>query len=103
MESIQSGLLTRMRQCPQPRKTGMEITTWLKSAWAFPGGTVARNMPVRAGDAGLIPGLGRSPGLGNATHSRVLAWKTPWTEELSGLQSGGVTKELDWTEHIQSV
>ena len=27
-----------------------------------------------------------------ATHSRTLAWKTPWTEEPGGLQSTGVTK-----------
>ena len=26
-----------------------------------------------------IPGLGRSPGEGMATHSSILAWKIPWT------------------------
>ena len=26
---------------------------------------------------------------GMATHSRILAWKIPWTEELGGLQSMG--------------
>ena len=34
----------------------------------FPGGAVVNNLPANAGDtreAGLIPGLGRSPGLGN--------------------------------------
>lgn len=33
-----------------------------------PGGAVAKNLPVNAGDtrdAGLIPGLGRSPGVEN--------------------------------------
>ena len=29
------------------------------------------------GDVGLIPGLGRSPGEGTATFSRILAWKIP--------------------------
>ena len=28
-------------------------------------------------DAGLIPGLGRSPGEGHATHSSILAWRIP--------------------------
>ena len=28
----------------------------------FPGGSVAKNPPANAGDAGLIPGSGRSPG-----------------------------------------
>ena len=34
----------------------------------FPGGTVVKNPPANAGDArdtGLIPGSGRSPGVGN--------------------------------------
>ena len=31
----------------------------------FPGGTVLENPPANAGDSGLIPGSGRSPGKGN--------------------------------------
>ena len=34
---------------------------------------------------------------GMATHSNILAWRIPWTEELGGLQSIGVTKK-DTTE-----
>ena len=30
-----------------------------------------------------------------ATHSRILAWIIPWTEEPGGLQSMGVTKEFN--------
>ena len=29
-----------------------------------------------------------------ATHSSILAWKIPWTEEPGGLQSMGVTKRV---------
>jgi len=39
--------------------------------------------PAKAGnirDAGWIPELGRSPG-GMATHSSILTWRIPWTEE----------------------
>ena len=32
-----------------------------------------------------------------ATHSRILSWEIPWTEEPGGLQSMG-HKELDTTE-----
>ena len=32
-----------------------------------------------------------------ATHSKILAWRNPWTEETGGLQS----KELDMTEATQ--
>ena len=31
----------------------------------FPGGSVVKNPPANAGDAGSIPGSGRSPGEGN--------------------------------------
>ena len=31
----------------------------------FPGGSVVKNPPAKAGDMGSIPGLGRSPGEGN--------------------------------------
>ena len=32
----------------------------------FPGGSVVKNPPAKAGDMGSIPGLGRSPGEGNS-------------------------------------
>ena len=34
-----------------------------------------------------------------ATHSSILAWRIPWTEELGGLQSMG-HKESDTTERL---
>ena len=37
-----------------------------------------------------------------ATHSNILAWRVPWTEEPGGLQPMGVTKELDMTELLNS-
>ena len=36
-----------------------------------------------------------------ATHSRILAWKIPWTEEPGGLQSMG-GKESDKTMHTHT-
>ena len=33
-----------------------------------------------------IPGSGRSPGTGQCSHSRILPWRIPWTEEPSRLQ-----------------
>ena len=36
---------------------------------------------------------------GMATHSSILAWRLPWTEEPGGLQSWG-GKELDATERL---
>ena len=39
---------------------------------------MVKNTPVNAGDireAGSIPGFGRSPGGGHATHSSIIAWE----------------------------
>ena len=49
---------------------------------------MVRNLPACAGDMrdmGSIPRLGRSPEKGIATHSSILAWIIPWTEE-SGIK-----------------
>ena len=47
------------------------------------------------GDVGLIPGLGRSSGEGNVSHSSILTWEISWTEEPGGLQSMG--SQNSWT------
>ena len=46
-----------------------------------------------------VRSLGREDPLekGMATHSRILAWKIPWTEEPGGYSPWG-RKELDMTE-----
>ena len=55
----------------------------------FPGGSDSQESACNARDLGLIPGSGRSSGEGMATHSSVLAWELPWTEEPAGVR--GVT------------
>ena len=63
----------------------------------FPGGSVGEESACNAGDPGLIPG-GEDPLEKEvATHSGILAWEIPWTEEPGGLQSMG-SQELDMTE-----
>ena len=42
-----------------------------------------------AGHLSSIPGLGRSLEKGTATHTNILAWRIPWTEEPGRLQSMG--------------
>ena len=47
---------------------------------------MVKNLPASAGDMSLIPGsweelLEKDV----ATHSNILAWKIPWTEEPAGL------------------
>ena len=61
----------------------------------FPGGSVVKNLPANAGDLGLIPGSGRSPGKGNGNPLQYSCPGIPWTEEPGGLQSMGLQKS--WT------
>ena len=39
--------------------------TRCRGAWGFPRGSAVKSPPANAGDAGSIPGTGRSPGGGN--------------------------------------
>ena len=53
---------------------------------------MVKNLPTNAGDvrdAGSIPWSGGSLEKEAATHSSILAWRIPWTEEPGGLQSMG--------------
>ena len=58
----------------------------------FLSGSDSKESACSAGDPGLISGSGRSPGEGMATHSSILAWKTPWTEEHGRLLSMGLQR-----------
>ena len=58
--------------------------------WGFPGGLDGKESACHVGDLGSIPELRRFPGEGNATHSSILAWRIPWTEEPGGNTVHGV-------------
>ena len=56
---------------------------------------VVKNPPANAGDVrdvGLIPGWEDPLEESMATHSSILAWRIPWTEEPDGLQSRGLQR-----------
>ena len=64
--------------------------------WASQVALVVKNLAAKAEDvtdAGSIPGSGRSPGEGMSTHSSILTWRIPWTEEPGGLQSMGLQSQ----------
>ena len=56
------------------------------------GGTVVRNPPSRAGDAGFIPVSENSLEEEMVTYSSNLAWKILWTGETGRLQSIGLQR-----------
>ena len=51
---------------------------------------MAKNLPVNAGDSGSIPGSEDPLEKEMATHSSILAWEIPRTEEPGELQSMGL-------------
>ena len=61
----------------------------------FSDGSAGKEFACRAGDTGdegIMPGSGRSLQVEMATHSSILAWKIPWTEEPGRLQSKGLQR-----------
>ena len=50
---------------------------------------MGKNLSASEGDVGLIPGSEDPLEKELATHSNILAWEIPWTEEPGRLQSLG--------------
>ena len=48
---------------------------WVEGEKGFLRGLVVKNLPANEGDAGLIPGSGRSLGRGNDNSLHIPAWK----------------------------
>ena len=55
---------------------------------------MVKNPPANAGDVDSSLGWEDPLEREMATHSSILAWEIPWTEEPGGLQSMGVTKRV---------
>ena len=69
----------------------------------FPGGAVLKNLPADAGDAGLIPSLGRSPGGGNGNLLQDSLLENPmdrgvWRAQVHRVAESGTTEQL--SSHI---
>ena len=68
----------------------------------FPDGSVVKNLPANAGDtgdAGLIPGLGRSPGEENGHPFQYSCVENSMDREAWWATVHGVIEESDMTEH----
>ena len=53
----------------------------------LPNGSVLKHLPASAGDASRSLGWEDPLEEEMTTHSSILAWEIPWTEEHGGLQS----------------
>ena len=63
---------------------------------------MVKNPPAKAGDAGSIPGSGRSLEEEMESHPDIFAWEIPWAEKPDRLQPMG-PKELDITERLSTI
>ena len=76
-----------------------------RCASGFPGDSVSKESTCSAGDHlqcrlhGFNPWVRKIPGKEMATHTSILAWRIPWTEGPSGIQSLG-QKESDMNEQL---
>ena len=61
--------------------------TRLNDFWDFPSSSVGKESVCTAGDTGSVPSREDPLEKEMATHSSILVWKIPWTEELGRLQS----------------
>ena len=66
---------------------------------------MVKNLPASVGDAeglGLIPGLGRSPGVGTAMLSSILAWEIPETRGTWWTTVHGAAKSQTLSIHTRN-
>ena len=64
---------------------------------SFPGGSVVKNLPANAGEAGSIPGLGRSPGEGYGNQLQYSCLGNPMDRGAWRAILHGVIEELNTT------
>ena len=83
--SIEKAAIIREAKAPYIKQ---DCFAW----WGFPGASDGKESSCNARDVGSTPGLGRSTEKGMATHSSILVWRIPWTEESGGLQSTGLQR-----------
>ena len=72
------------------------LSVRLTQVMGFPGGLVVKNTPANAGDAGLNPGSGRSPGDGNGNPLQYSCLENPmdrggWWAQVHGVAQSNVT------------
>ena len=92
-------------QSGQLLKRPSAISDRIKIGGGFPGGSDCEKSPCNTGDMCLVLGLGRSAEKGMATHTRILPWRIPRTEELGGYsprRGPNTTEQLTLSlQHIQ--
>ena len=93
--------LKRLSSSSATKMGGNRSWAWAAGVWSvvlnggvgqtrgFLGGSVVKNPPANAGDTGSIPGLGRSPGVGNGNSLQDSCFENPMDRGACELQSVG--------------
>ena len=68
----------------------------------FSGGSDGKEFAYNAGDPGLIPGWGRSPGEGNGNPLQYSGLGNPMERGAGRATAHGITKELDTIEQLNN-
>ena len=92
---------TSLTELSFPFSSGRFCFMYLGLYIRFPRWLSGKESACNARDLGSIPGSGRLLEEGMATHSSILAWRIPWTEEPGRLQSMG-SKEPDMMEQLNN-
>ena len=74
---------------------------------SFPGDSDCKESTCNARYLGSVPGLRRSPGEGIATHSNILAWRSPryrgaWRATVHGVAESDMSERLSTAEQSLS-
>ena len=87
-EREQEQILTRL----DSQMDSFANSTLALAIYSFPAGSVVKNSPAK--QETWVRSLGQEDPLEKemATHSSILAWEIPWTEEHVGLQSMGLQR-----------
>ena len=90
---ISQSVAPKISSCQLGHLLKIQIRTYL----GLPGVAVVKNLPANTGDAGSIPGLGRSPGGGNGNLLQYSCLGNPMDRGAWWAIVQGVVKELDRT------
>ena len=86
---------------------GSEMKDWITQDTGFPAGSVAKNLPVNAGDVGSIPESGRSPGEGNGNPFQEPCLESPtdrgdWWATVHGVKESDMAYQLNNSNNLGS-
>ena len=76
------------------------MKTEIENLMGFPGGSDSKEPACNAGDLGLIPGLGRTPGGGHGNPLQYSCLENPHGQKSLAIYSPWGHKESDTTERL---